>query len=327
MATSHLHTTDEYGFERPDNFDYERYEKFFSHYLITLARRARKWDNFLNRNTGIKKSNILKRYIRKGIPGPHRKHMWLSISEMKHKNNASQDLYRSLLSIKLEPGVLEIIKTDLPRTFPSNIFFNQEINRQNQLCNILVAYANFNKNVGYCQGLNYIAGLLLLTTNCESTSFFLLKYLAEDVLPSYYTRSMDGLIIDIKVLTELIQLKLPDVYKHIVDIGMPWPVIFTKWFVCLFAEVLPTETVLRIWDCLFYEGSKVLFRVGLTLLCILKPKILASTDFTTLFQCFQNMNDNHAVLDCHKFMDNVFTYPGKIKNSEINELRKRFKQH
>lgn len=60
----------------------------------------------------------------------------------------------------------------------------------------------------------------MLITDCESSSFFLLKYLVEDLLPSYYTRSMDGLIVDIKVLSELIRIKFPDVYKHVVDLGI-----------------------------------------------------------------------------------------------------------
>ena len=34
---------------------------------------------------------------------------------------------------------------------------------------------------------------------------------------------------------------MPDVYQHVTNVGLPWPVITTKWFVCLFAEVLPIE--------------------------------------------------------------------------------------
>lgn len=41
-------------------------------------------------------------------------------------------------------------------------------------------------------------------------------------------------------------------------VGLPCAVISTKWLICVFAEVLPTETVLRIWDCVFNEGYKVI---------------------------------------------------------------------
>lgn len=34
---------------------------------------------------------------------------------------------------------------------------------------------------------------------------------------------------------------MPDIYQHVTNLGLPWAVITTKWFVCLFAEVLPIE--------------------------------------------------------------------------------------
>lgn len=68
---------------------------------------------------------------------------------------------------------------------------------------------------------------------------------------------MQGLITDIGVLRELIDLRAPEIGQHLDKCGMPFPVLTTKWLICMFAEVLPVETVLRIWDCVFLEGSKV----------------------------------------------------------------------
>lgn len=34
---------------------------------------------------------------------------------------------------------------------------------------------------------------------------------------------------------------MPDVHQHVTNLGLPWAVITTKWFICLFAEVLPIE--------------------------------------------------------------------------------------
>ena len=42
------------------------------------------------------------------------------------------------------------------------------------------------------------------------------------------------------------------------------------------------QTVLRIWDCLFYEGSKVILRVALTMMSLNKEKLLACHDFAQL---------------------------------------------
>ena len=48
------------------------------------------------------------------------------------------------------------------------------------------------------------------------------------------------------------------------------------------SDVLPVETTLRVWDCLFYEGSKILLRVAIALVAINSASILAARDFTAL---------------------------------------------
>ena len=180
------------------------------------------------------------------------------------------DLYLTMLDMKItNPVVEDQINTDLPRTFPNNIYFDSSSSSsyQGPLYNILRAFANNNPAIGYCQGLNYIAGLLYLTTRDEDSSFWLLKVLCERILPDYYTQSMPGLLTDLKVLARLARREVPAVAAHIERLQMPWALFCSKWFVCLYCEVLPVETVLRVWDTVFYEGSKILFRRDISRLC------------------------------------------------------------
>ncbi|KOC59765.1 Growth hormone-regulated TBC protein 1-A [Habropoda laboriosa] len=259
-----------------------------SEYLKVLAKRAKKWAEIIGEGKSLQRNITIKRYVRKGIPGEYRGLVWLSVSGGEEVKNADPDLYQKLLQPPHNKQVADVIKTDLPRTFPDNIFFNNIENQQHQLYNILLAFAHQNKTVGYCQiihnvfliqflqsfilqGLNYIAGLLLLVTK--------------------------------------------NIYQHVTNVGLPWAVITTKWFVCLFAEVLPIETTLRIWDCLFYEGSKIIFRVALTLIKRNKGNLLACQDFTTLAECFKEITKDSIVLKCHDFM------PGSLPGSTILKLR------
>lgn len=68
--------------------------------------------------------------------------------------------------------VVESIRIDLPRTFPENVFFE---NIRTPLFNVLVAYANHNKEIGYCQGLNYIAGECFVYAYWTDVNHFHLK--------------------------------------------------------------------------------------------------------------------------------------------------------
>jgi len=47
--------------------------------------------------------------------------------------------------------------------------------------------------------------LLLLVTKSEEESFWLLKVLVERILPDYYGPTMEGVIVDIEVLSELVR--------------------------------------------------------------------------------------------------------------------------
>ncbi|CAH1133310.1 unnamed protein product [Ceutorhynchus assimilis] len=320
MANSNYSKVDEYGFERGENFDYKTYDLFMSQYMRTLTRRAQRWDStFRTRDFG--KGSTLKRFVRKGIPADFRAACWMSISGADRLKSGTAMTYQQMRKANINSQIIETIKIDLPRTFPDNIFFLNEESLPSMLYNVLATFAHQNSEVGYCQGLNYIAGLILLATKDESTTFWLLKTLVEQILPKYYIRTMSGLLTDLEVLNELVKKSEPIVHRHILNVGMPWAMGTTKWFICIYADVLPTETVLRIWDCLFLEGSKILFRVALALIKLHKEDILQTSDLSELMTVFKNMKNHPRVINCHEFMRDIFTLSGSLSNRTIQKLR------
>nr|XP_006820829.1 PREDICTED: growth hormone-regulated TBC protein 1-A-like [Saccoglossus kowalevskii] len=318
---------DPYGFERPEDFDYQTYEEFMTHYLAVLARRAGKWSSLLSARTKVERSRKVKRYCRKGIPGEHRGMVWMHISGAQKRMEDNPGLYEKLMAGPFDQRLLETINTDIHRTFPENIYFKEgaEEGKRKPLYNVLVAYGHHNSGVGYCQGLNFITGLLLLVVKDEEMTFFLLDILLDKLLPDYYTQDMIGLKTDQEVLGELVRIKLPNLHAHVEAEGVPWSLPTTKWFICLYLEVLPLETVLRIWDSLFYEGSKIIFRVALTMLNQHQNIILTSKSFPNVVEAFKRMTTDSSNVDCHIFMQNVFSVPGSLSMSMIKKLRAEFR--
>ncbi|XP_071527959.1 growth hormone-regulated TBC protein 1-A-like [Panulirus ornatus] len=322
ISNSRLSDIDEYGFERPPDFDYQTYEEFMSRYLTVLTRRARKWAHLLGAKETVGRGLKVKRYVRKGIPMKHRGKMWMEVSGGRRKMDAHPGYYQRLLEAPLNEDLVESIKVDVPRTFPDNIYFRDyKEGKLSSLYNVLVAFSHHNKKIGYCQGLNYIAGLLLIITKEEECTFWLLNALMEDLLPEYYTPDMVGVLTDIKVLEALVKERAPLVWKHINHYGLTWGLLTTKWFICLFAEVLPIETVLRIWDCIFYEGNKVLMRVAITLVLSNQEKILMSQDFGDIIECFKAITSDANTIDCHTFIENVFKVSGSFPRARLTKLR------
>lgn len=62
---------------------------------------------------------------------------------------------------------------DVPRTFPEHYFFNEKGGPgQKSLERVLTALSLVYKDMGYCQGLNYIAGTLIMYCNDEVPKLF-----------------------------------------------------------------------------------------------------------------------------------------------------------
>ncbi|XP_026971584.1 growth hormone-regulated TBC protein 1 isoform X5 [Sagmatias obliquidens] len=257
---------DPYGFERPEDFDYAAYEEFFSTYLAILTRRAIKWSKLLKGGAGVQKSVTLKRYIRKGVPLEHRARVWMGVSGAQAQMDQNPGYYLHLLQGEKDDSLEEAIRTDMNRTFPDNVRFRKGSDPclQRTLYNVLLAYGHHNRGVGYCQGMNFLAGYLILVTRSEEESFWLLDALVGRILPDYYSPSMLGLKTDQEVLGEL--------------------------------------TVLRIWDCLFNEGSKIIFRVALTLIKEHQALILEATSVPDICEKFKDITRGSFVTECHTFM-------------------------
>jgi len=73
--------------------------------------------------------------------------------------------------------VILSLSSFLGRTFPSHPYFSAQLGH-GQLClfNILKAYSVLDEEVGYCQGLSFVAGILLMHMK-EQDAFDTLKFM------------------------------------------------------------------------------------------------------------------------------------------------------
>ncbi|ELK14875.1 Growth hormone-regulated TBC protein 1 [Pteropus alecto] len=145
--------------------------------------------------------------------------------------------------------------------------------------------------------------------------------LEEAIRTDYYSPAMLGLKMDQEVLGELVRTKLPAVAALMDGHGVLWTLVVSRWFICLFVDILPVETVLRIWDCLFNEGSKIIFRVALTLIKQHQAFILEATSVADICEKFKEITKGSFVMECHTFMQKIFSEPGSLSMTTITRLR------
>ncbi|KAI8074534.1 rab-GTPase-TBC domain-containing protein [Gongronella butleri] len=127
---------------------------------------------------------------------------------------------------------------------------------------VLCTFSVYCPSIGYCQSLNYLVGMLLLFMK-EEEAFWCLVTTVHNILPAgVYDVTMEGTSIDQTVLMMLVHERMPQFWNKLTPksfweaeqdgVSMPTITLVTShWFLTLFINILPTESVLRVWDCFF----------------------------------------------------------------------------
>lgn len=190
----------------------------------------------------LTKQNPLKQMIRKGIPAEYRTKVWLFTSGAGARWSQNKGYYKSLVQNNIDKTSehIKIIDKDIQRTLATNVFF-REPQTLDALRRILVAFSWHNTRIGYCQGLGYIAGILLLLMK-EESAFWLFCTIVEKLLPEeYFTETLIAARVDQLVFAALISKKLPHLWAHFQRVSLNLNAVFYGWFICLFVNVLPVE--------------------------------------------------------------------------------------
>jgi len=215
------------------------------------------------------------------------------------------------------------IETDLYRTFPDVEDFHQPENIA-KLRRVLRAYSLHNQSIGYCQSMNFIAAILLMSGLTEADAFWVLSAIIHWLLPpAFYSDDLRGLTENLQILNRLVEQELPAVHQTLVSVHLPLDLIATPWFLCLFTVSFPFDTALRIIDWFLYEGIKVLFRVSLNILKHNEQKILLVTTFEEAFLLLKSLPETTPSKDLLKvlflfgfFPSSTFVEPSFISKNQ-----------
>ncbi|XP_076590118.1 uncharacterized protein LOC143322667 [Chaetodon auriga] len=175
------------------------------------------------------------------------------------------------------------IALDLQRSFPTHRSLMGEspeaIEGQAKLFRVLVAYAKYCPQVGYSQGMSYIAAVLLMQL-AEEEAFWALtalldkpKYLAE-----LFDLSLTKVQHQVKVFDQFLKHRKPKLSQHMESIGVLSVHFVMPWFLTLFSSLPCWDSVLAVWDLIILHGLSAVFRTALTIIELLEPRLMDLND-------------------------------------------------
>lgn len=209
--------------------------------------RMDQWDAVMREwQTPDKRPKGLDTLIRsKGIPEAWRCFLWQKLSFNENRSDLV-DRYRILIS--MESSSEDAIRRDIGRTFPAHTRFKCEGDGQEVLFKVSKAYSVYDQEVGYCQGLSFIAASLLLHMPEEDAFKVLVNIMFDYRLRDLYRDSFEALHKYLFQLTCMIRVSNTETFENcfhsIVTNNL---YIISQRIVC--QNCIVTSSI-RIWNCI-----------------------------------------------------------------------------
>ena len=105
--------------------------------------------------------------------------------------------------------------------------------------NVLLAFTLLRPDLGYVQGMSYVAGCLLLHFGSELETFRMFANLMnrEDMLFNFYSFDMDKVNIIFHIFMRLMKEKLPKLHQIFVETGISCSIFLFEWVVAAFSNI------------------------------------------------------------------------------------------
>ena len=270
------------------------------------------WDNIIDffknkteettQKPEIKIANVKGGYIKCNCPKNHSKYYCDSIYELLNMIHKNKDI-DSERSIKLYQGLLRIcdrkldangenilqIKKDLHRTFPSSLIMKTP-RIQAKLKNVLRAFSNYEPNLKYYQGMNFIVGFFLFHCD-EHIAFWLFVSLFEEYdYRAIFVDNFSGLKFHVTKVKSILEKYSPKLYEDLVKCGVTFEIFMIEWLYSLFSSIIPLELQMSFYKGFFCQGWKFFYKMCISIITSAKGTFRGPEEIYIVFK-FGTLDD------------------------------------
>ena len=197
------------------------------------------------------------------------------------------------------------INKDLLRTFPNDSSFQRGSTCYKKLFNILKVYSNYNKEIGYAQGMNFIVAKLIKFFDKEKDSFIYLDSLFNKLKMVEVIGIKNNLEKKMKTVQFLLKTLCPDILFFLEKKKINHEIFTAKWYITLFSKNFKFDNILMvIWNFAIIFGWKFIFLFSISVIVTFKDKYI-----------------NLDLYDFTQYMKNIFVFDHfKKKFNDVMKL-------
>jgi len=255
-------------------------------------------------------SKSLRNAIFQGIPNDLRGVVWFQLIGNIHQDYTT--LYTNLLDLRESIKDQDIyrkneklIEKDLHRTFTTLEIFKSGKLLNRPLRNILTAFIVHRPDIGYVQGMSYLAGVLLMNLD-EVKAFSLFMSLTNwDILYYWFWFNMDKVNCFFSVFLSLIKKYTPGVYNVLQEENIAVSLFLFEWIITMFSNTFPTTVWFRIWDQIMYNGQIEIIKFSLAILKCIEEEMVAGDSYEKYVQMFKYPNKFVTEDELFKWYQNI----------------------
>ena len=272
------------------------------------------WNNeLLPHWNDLKDKKAIKKYFYYGLPDVLRGKIWLlclgntfSIT-MDYYNievkNAIDIFLKDTTQNSSKEKSIHLIDLDIERTFPYLGIFKTQSPLADDLREILRAFVASRPDIGYVQGLSFIAGMSSINMERFKSHIALMKLVLNPMILPFFTMDNQSIKNRITLFKQVFYYNLPELCDHFESLGILPEYYFLEWNMTLFTKSVNIDVAMRIWDVYMIEGITAIYSAGIVFLSHFEAKFM-EMNFEDILKQIKSINvinfDDDMLVDAMK---------------------------
>jgi len=224
-----------------------------------------------------------------------------------NNSNSLKTKYENYKRIKSKYEI--IILQDISRTFPTEPNFSINSINYKKLYNILTAYSNFNKNIGYAQGLNFLAARsIILFKNEEKIFLFLDGLINRFNLDYFLSINNQRLPKQIKYFSQILNKYCNNFINYLKSKLINHDFFTTSWLLTLFSNSMDKKKIYICWCFMIIFGWKFFYSFIIQLILFYEKRLMKINEGNLSKQMKELLKSSDFIKNFNTIMQNTLTF-------------------